>query len=128
VPQKETGGYYNFSNIRYAAPPLGNLRWRAPVAPKVDRSKVQTGDKAVTCPAGPVWWADTANAFLPAYLQGIPYTPTPKPPPTDEELIRQLPSATEDCLFLDVFSPKQVFQNAGKVRGAPVIIWLHGGK
>ncbi|KAH0267037.1 hypothetical protein KCU71_g19646, partial [Aureobasidium melanogenum] len=28
-----TGGYYNFSNIRYAAPPVGDLRFAAPQAP-----------------------------------------------------------------------------------------------
>ncbi|GAB1191528.1 hypothetical protein APSETT444_000707 [Aspergillus pseudonomiae] len=39
----ETTGLYNFSNIRYAAPPLGNLRFRAPLPPKVNRAEVQTG-------------------------------------------------------------------------------------
>ncbi|KAF1993976.1 alpha/beta-hydrolase [Amniculicola lignicola CBS 123094] len=127
IAYNEAGGYYNFSNIRYAAPPVGSLRWRAPVAPKVDRRQIQTGNRAVTCPAGPVWWASTANEFVPSYLQGIPYNPSTKPPPSDAELIQQLPSATEDCLFLDVFSPKQVFQNAGRTSGAPVLVWLHGG-
>ncbi|KAF5865783.1 hypothetical protein ETB97_002296 [Aspergillus alliaceus] len=39
----QTTGLYNFSNIRYAAPPLGSLRFRAPLPPKVNRSEVQTG-------------------------------------------------------------------------------------
>ncbi|KAF2789984.1 alpha/beta-hydrolase [Melanomma pulvis-pyrius CBS 109.77] len=127
IAYNQPDGYYNFSNIRYAAPPVGNLRWRAPQAPKVDRKTVQKGEKAVTCPNGPVWWAATANEFLPAYLSGAPYNPTPRPPPTDEELTQQLPSATEDCLFLDVFAPKKVFDKAGRAPGAPVIVWLHGG-
>lgn len=125
---KETGNYYNFSNIRYAAPPLGDRRWRVPVAPKRNRRRVQTGEKAVTCPTGPVPWSETANEFVPAYLEGRPFNPTPKPPPTDEELTRQLPSSTEDCLFLDVFSPRDIFHRAGRRRGAPVIVWLHGGR
>jgi carboxylesterase type B len=82
----------------------------------------------VTCPAAPVWWGNVANEFVAAYLQGTPYPPPPRPNFSDQEYIQQLPSATEDCLFLDVFSPKVVFDNAGKRPGAPVIVWLHGGK
>ena len=38
-----TGQFYNFSNIRYAAPPTGNLRFRAPQPPARNRSTVQKG-------------------------------------------------------------------------------------
>jgi len=58
-----TGGFYNFSNIRYAAPPTGENRFRAPVLPATNRSAVQTGLPARICPqADPAWlllgWAD----------------------------------------------------------------------
>ncbi len=43
------GQYYNFSNIRYAEPPVGNLRFAAPVTPKPDRT-VQRGEVARICP------------------------------------------------------------------------------
>ncbi|EAT78135.1 hypothetical protein SNOG_14595 [Parastagonospora nodorum SN15] len=38
-----TGNFYNFSNIRYAAPPVGNLRFAPPQAPAENRSAVNTG-------------------------------------------------------------------------------------
>lgn len=125
---QNAGGYYNFSNIRYAAPPIGDLRWRAPVAPKVDRTTVQTGEKAITCPVAPVWWGDIANQFVGAYLPGTPFTPPPRPNLTDDQLAQQPASSTEDCLFLDVFAPKKAFDNAGKVPAAPVMVWIHGGE
>lgn len=39
---------------------------------------------------------------------------------------------TDDCLFLDVFSPANIFNAAqgpagAANKGAPVLIWIHGG-
>ncbi|KAI9739023.1 MAG: hypothetical protein M1835_003214, partial [Candelina submexicana] len=41
----------------------------------------------------------------------------------------QDPRTTEDCLFLDVVVPKQIFdQSANRSsRGAPVLVWIYGG-
>ena len=51
-----TGQFYNFSNIRYAAPPVGNLRFSAPQPPKKNRAHVQTGAGERICPqALPNW-------------------------------------------------------------------------
>jgi hypothetical protein len=38
-----TGNFYNFSNIRYAAPPVGNLRFAPPQAPAQNRSSINKG-------------------------------------------------------------------------------------
>ncbi|KAF4537623.1 Acetylcholinesterase precursor [Lasiodiplodia theobromae] len=95
----ETRGYYNFSNIRYAAPPVGDLRFKAPQAPETDRSVVDDGSIDRICPQ-----ASTSNANV-----------------SD-------PRETEDCLFLDVMVPQKIFENAGNdTAGAPVIVWIHGG-
>jgi acetylcholinesterase len=40
---QSTGNFYNFSNIRYAAPPIGNLRFAPPQAPATNRSSVDNG-------------------------------------------------------------------------------------
>lgn len=51
-----TGNFYNFSNIRYAAPPVGDLRFRAPQAPQRNRGQVQTGSPDRICAqADPAW-------------------------------------------------------------------------
>lgn len=122
-----TGGYYNFSNIRYAAPPTGNLRFRAPKAPKKNRGTIQTGSPDRICAqAGPAWNVIAAQ-FIPEYFAGQTEfnqssfnTSTGPSPPID-------PRTTEDCLFLDVLVPKTIFDNAGKGKGAPVLVWIYGG-
>lgn len=40
---KSTGSYYNFTNIRYAQPPTGNLRFSPPLPPKKGDGKVEDG-------------------------------------------------------------------------------------
>ncbi|KAF2501442.1 alpha/beta-hydrolase [Lophium mytilinum] len=122
----ETGGFYNFSNIRYAAPPLGNLRFAIPKHPAKDRSTVQTGSVGRVCPqANPAWEAIAAVA-VPEYLLGVPFNTsqtfnTTSSAPTID------PRTTEDCLFLDVVAPKSVFENAHKHARAAVLVWIYGG-
>lgn len=42
-----------------------------------------------------------------------------------------LPSETEDCLFLDVHVPKEIFDQRGNKTksgtGSAIILWVHGG-
>lgn len=40
--------YYTFKNIRFAAPPVGNLRWAKP-APPLTETKVQDGTVGNQC-------------------------------------------------------------------------------
>lgn len=125
---------YNFSNIRYAAPPLGDLRFRAPVWPEQDRRQVQNGSVGRMCPQGfPIWSQDIQPDFLLSLLtnstfnkstdvSSYPYVPYPVDPRT-----------TEDCLFLDVVVPKKIFNRAQnktlvpKQSLAPVVVWIFGG-
>lgn len=37
------------------------------------------------------------------------------------------PSETEDCLFLDVLVPEQIFNRKTGRKKAPVLVWIHGG-
>ncbi|KAI0439332.1 carboxylesterase [Xylaria telfairii] len=68
-----------FRGIRYAAPPVGKLRWQLPQPPKWNRSEVlSAADFAPVCPqANPNW----------------PAEPFP------------VPSGDEDCLFLNIAAP-----------------------
>jgi para-nitrobenzyl esterase len=88
-----------FLGIPYAQPPLGPLRWRAPVPAK--------------------GWRGTRDAayFGANCMQG---EPVPFGPWTAEFLID--PAMSEDCLFLNVWVPLQA-----AVQPLPVLVWIHGG-
>ncbi|OCK75145.1 carboxylesterase family protein-like protein [Lepidopterella palustris CBS 459.81] len=122
-----TWGFYNFSNIRYAAPPTGNLRFRAPTAPAINRTAVDTGSVNRICPQSFPYWAIEGIEFLVNYTQGLAFNATgmtiPNLPAQPQD-----PRATEDCLFLDVIVPKAVFDGGDATSGgAPVVVWIHGG-
>ncbi|KAF5345008.1 hypothetical protein D9757_013981 [Collybiopsis confluens] len=99
----EVNNLTSYFGIRYAAPPTGNLRWRAPQAPANNDSTVQ---QANTQPA-PCFQAPTgAGATNPLQRRaGAPGTPS------------------EDCLFLNVFFPGDTVPT----KPLPTLFWIHGG-
>ncbi|KAF9701169.1 hypothetical protein EKO04_000475 [Ascochyta lentis] len=126
-----TGGFYNFSNIRYAAPPVGDLRFAPPQAPAENRSSINTGSISRICPqAGPAWSAQ-ATQFLTSVILGASYNTSTNYVPPGANSSSPVPAAdpreSEDCLFLDVFVPEDVLAKAGKGYGAPVLVWIYGG-
>lgn len=104
----EQGGVDAFLGIRYAAPPVGELRFQPPVP------------------------ADGWQGIADATGMGAPcmqlYTPSG---PNTTDLTRQMqgifPTATEekidneDCLFLNIWTPDA---SSGS---RPVMVWFHGG-
>ena len=84
-------GVREFLGIPYAAPPVGNRRWRPPVhhAP----------------------WFEPLDATQ--FANHCPQPPTPF----------GIASTTEDCLFLNVFTPDD--RDHRQLR--PVMVWIHGG-
>ena len=96
--------YYNFSNIRYAAPPVDSLRFQLPRDPVNNRSAgVQDGTYGKICPQSYTPWQNAK--FVTA-------------PPGELE--------NEDCLFFDVVVPDQIWnQRCNSSR--PVMVWIHGG-
>jgi hypothetical protein len=91
---------------------------------------VNNGSKGVVCPQVDPAWLVIAEEFIPAYLEGLPFNLTAAvaqlenstaPPPAPD------PRTTEDCLFLDVYAPQKVFEQAGQGCGAPVLVWIYGG-
>ena len=105
----EQGGIDAFLGVRYAAPPLGELRFQPPEKPEA--------------------WEGVADAT--GY--GAPcmqlYSASG---PTESEMTRRIqaifPTSTEakmdneDCLFLNVWTPA-----AGDGKKRPVMVWFHGG-
>jgi para-nitrobenzyl esterase len=82
-----------FRGIPYAAPPVGDLRWR-PTQENARWNGVRDATRfANHCPQGP-----------------SPYG---------------IASLTEDCLYLNVFTPPKT--NEGLPHLLPVMVWIHGG-
>ncbi|CZT50331.1 related to esterase [Rhynchosporium secalis] len=95
----ELSGVNEWQGIRFAAPPIGNLRWQAPQPPIFNRSTIiQASGIPDQCPQSP------ANVGTGSYITE-----------------NNGPSVSEDCLFLDVFAP------VGDIQNLPVLVWIHGG-
>jgi carboxylesterase type B len=130
IPDKlqATGGYYSFSNIRYAAPPVGDLRFAAPQAPAVDRSQVQTGSVNRICPQANPAWEIIAGQWIPEYLlenkTSFTMSDFNLTIPSSNSSAATATGETEDCLFLDVVVPEGIF-NSNKQH--PVLVWIYGG-
>ncbi len=94
------GEVRSFKGVPFAAPPVGNLRWKAP-----QRPAVWDGIRAATEYGAWCMQPETHRA-LPA--------PTPVLPP--------VPNMSEDCLTLNVWAPTST-----KGPKRPVMVWIHGG-
>lgn len=100
-----TDGTYAWLGIPYAAPPVGDLRWKAPVEPDA--------------------WAGTlkATAFgQPCIQYGSLFGPGANNR-YDETIGTTLntPVGSEDCLFLNIWRPATDEENL------PVLVFIHGG-
>lgn len=88
-----------FKSVPFAAPPVGNLRWRAP-QPVVAWKGLHATDK-----------------YPPSCIQDIPAS---NPPWTYEFMPHN--EIGEDCLYLNVFTPAGSDQEK-----LPVFVWIYGG-
>ena len=93
------GAVQVFLGVPYAEPPVGTLRWRAPVA-----AKSWTGVRTATDYGASCYQEWPARTFG-------PYT---------SEFV-DTPKHAEDCLYLNVWSP------AHKGPARAVMVWIHGG-
>ncbi|KAL8761586.1 MAG: hypothetical protein Q9184_002294 [Pyrenodesmia sp. 2 TL-2023] len=121
---------YNFFNIRYGQPPIGPLRFAAPVAAAEDR-RVQRGDVERRCYQANPGWLQIAGKFIGPYLTNSTtafYQQYPSPASFPRaEVPPAGPTETEDCLFLDVLVPEPIFNRRNAGKRAPVLVWIYGG-
>jgi para-nitrobenzyl esterase len=87
----------NWDDIPYAQPPIGDLRWRAPLELDISKSlniiNPQENNFCVQEPSG--LGGSTGNSLF---------------------------SGSEDCLYLDIKRPKKIDKKL-----LPVMFWIHGG-
>ena len=93
VTGRDAQGMHEFLGIRYAAPPVGALRWMPP----------QPVPQALA--------THTATAFGPHCAQ-LPSS-------------FGLASTSEDCLYLNVYTPAA--RRPANAKPLPVMLWIHGG-
>ncbi|KAM0455121.1 hypothetical protein ACHAPV_008012 [Trichoderma viride] len=94
----DTYNLNTWKSIRYAAPPVGYLRWQAPQPPL----NATTRNRLVPAVEQPPWCPQSGAYGVPS-VYGF-----------NSNL------GNEDCLYLNVYAPPQ----AEKL---PVFVWIHGG-
>ncbi|KAJ5302088.1 hypothetical protein PENANT_c008G01413 [Penicillium antarcticum] len=128
-----TGHYYQFTNIRYAEPPLGSLRFALPVSPLNHTREIVNGTGlGYICPQSQACWFDVQNEFVAAETAGSSFNftaaydqvygldgCTSAPTAAERNLLE-----SEDCLFLDVYVPEKVMSMR---HGAPVLVYFQDG-
>ena len=91
----DAGGVHVFRGIPDAAPPVGDARWTPPMPPAAWEGVRSANEFGEICPQGPGLAQMTGEA---------------------------LPTLSEDCLFLNVWTTA-----AGTDANQPVMVWIHGG-
>ncbi len=97
-----------FRGIPYAAPPVGELRWRPPQPHRTRGGERDASRFGPACPqlqSNPEWYRDVAEKF-----------------DWPRDVIPDLEGIEEDCLYLNVWS-----RNLDGDAPQPVMVWIHGG-
>ena len=93
------GAVVSFKGIPFAAPPVGQLRWRAPKPVSAWKETLKADHFGASCIQGP------NNELLPWTKEFMYVTPV-----------------SENCLFLNIWTPK--VSASAKL---PVLVYIHGG-
>ncbi len=97
VSGREAQGLWVYRGVPYAAPPVGDLRWRPPQAPEAWDGVRSCDDDGPSCPQ------PGAMNLIAAFDVG---------------------ETSEDCLYLNVWTPAL---RGGAGTALPVMVFIHGG-
>ncbi|MBM4266103.1 MAG: carboxylesterase family protein [Deltaproteobacteria bacterium] len=95
-------GAYEYLGLPYAEPPVGEGRWRAP-----KRTKRWSDAREATA-------LGAACVQFPSRFGGLPGDPGEA-------------QGDEDCLFLNVYTPRYAGPVPSGDQALPVMVWIHGG-
>ena len=117
-------GVVSYKGIPFAAPPVGDLRWRPPQPAARWTGVRQAAEYGANCMqgrfGGPPPGAGTRPGAPPA--QGTAPAPGAAPAPAPPAGGPAVQAPSEDCLFLNVWRPVDP-----TARRLPVMVWIHGG-
>lgn len=137
---QETLQTYNFSNIRFAQPPVGDLRFAKPAPPTGINPYIQDGSQGAICPSSAPLWAGLQSAYAAVWPSGnasllnyqlgqaasaaaVATAPNATFAALDAALLND-PRISEDCLFLDVVTPKLLFDRINATCGGAEVVIL----
>ena len=103
-------GVVSYKGIPFAAPPVGDLRWRPPQPAARWTGVRQAAEYGANCMQGRFGGPPPGAAARPGAPPGRPACRARAPAPS------------EDCLFLNVWRPADA-----TARRLPVMVWIHGG-
>jgi carboxylesterase type B len=103
----ETTNIQSFKGMRYAAAPVGDLRWAAPQSPASVSGVQDASNYGNICLQG------TVGAGADSPVNGVLSAAT-----------SSFPTSSEDCLFVNVFLPPNATVGSGSL---PVGVYIHGG-
>jgi para-nitrobenzyl esterase len=93
---KSDGTITAFLGVPFAKPPVGDLRWKPPVAPAKWKGVRKATEFGSRCMQGRVF----------------------------DDMIFRDPGISEDCLYLNVWTPAKLGKGKDKL---PVMVWIYGG-
>lgn len=120
---EEDGAVANFKGIPFATPPVGDLRWRPPVAPSRFDGTFTADKFGSACQQQTEGAGGTMDTIIEGHGLG----------PVKTALINGFvaglptPEYSEDCLFINVRTPNLSEDMTVKGEPLPVMVWIHGG-
>ena len=99
VEGKRIGGITEYLGIPYAAPPMGDLRWKPPAPPAKWDGVRKATEFGARCMQAPVYG----------------------------DMVFRDPGGSEDCLTLNVWVPNISVRPEDPMMKLPVMVWIYGG-
>ncbi|XP_052127595.1 juvenile hormone esterase-like isoform X2 [Frankliniella occidentalis] len=122
--------YHAFSGIPYAAPPIGDLRFKAPRPPAAWAGLRDARREGRIC-TQPLLNLTRIVTRVPRTIEPLHGDELPglwRARPWLLQVVTNILSAGEDCLFVNVYTPQSALgKDAGGGKGLPVLFWIYGG-